>query len=248
MKGLHGGEEYMSSVRSRLDAISDSQIEAMSRAADEVVRVVNADGMVFLFGTGHSHLMAEEGHFRAGGLAAICPILYSTLMLHEGATTSSVLERTPGIGLTLLSRYRPTRDDLIFVFSNSGINAVPVEVAVAAKEIGMTVIAVIALDYAASISAGMTRPRLSEIADIVIDNQGPPGDALVGVGDQGIRVGPLSTVASAFILNTIMAEAVWRLSRQGNGSLPVYVSANMPGAQEHNQALVERYRKRNPHL
>ena len=248
MKGLHGGEEYMSHVRSSLDAISDSQMEAMSRAADDVVRVVNADGMVFLFGTGHSHLMAEEGHYRAGGLAAICPILYSTLMLHEGAVTSSQLERTPGLGQTLLARYRPTRDDLIFVFSNSGINAVPVDMAAAAKQIGMTVIAVIALDYAAAISAGSTKPKLADIADIVIDNQGPPGDALVGVGTEGIRVGPLSTVASAFILNTIMAEAVWRLSQQGQGSLPVYVSANMPGAQEHNQALVEHYRKRNPHL
>jgi len=248
MSLISGAQSYMGAVRKSLDAIAHSQVEAISQAAQAVVRAVESDGIVYLFGTGHSHMLCEEGHYRAGGLAAVCPVLNSSLMLHEGAALSTQLERTSGLGPAILARYGPGEQDVLIIFSNSGVNNVPVETAIAAKEIGMTVIAVIAADYAAQAPLGSTGKRLADIADIVLDNQGPPGDALVEVDGKGLRVGPLSTIAGAFILNAILTEAVCRMVASSDELPPVYVSANMPGAREHNAALIEEYRTRNPHL
>jgi len=244
---LRGARAYMDAVRARLDAIAADQGEPLNRAAEAVVNTVEAGGVVYLFGTGHSHLLAEEGHYRAGGFAAVCPVLSSSLMLHEGAVASTQLERTPGIGPTVLRRYRPRAGDVLFVFSNSGVNTVPVETALAAHELGMTVIAVVALDYAARVKAGPLGKKLADVADIVLDNQGVPGDALVEIPGTALKVGPLSTIAGAFLLNAILTEAAWRIQERG-GAPPVYISANMPGAADHNAALVEAYRGRNPHL
>jgi uncharacterized phosphosugar-binding protein len=244
---LQGAQAYMRAVRERLDAIAARQLDGIDRAAAAVVEAIEAGGLVFLFGTGHSHMLAEEGHYRAGGLAAVCPVLSSSLMLHEGAVTSTKLERTSGLGPAVFSRYRPTQKDVLVIFSNSGVNTVPVETALAAKEIGMKVIAVIAGEYAAQVPVGPMGKKLAEVADIVLDNHGIPGDALVTLENSELRVGPLSTIAGAYILNAVLTEAVWRINAKGIVP-PIYISANMPGANEHNLALVEENRARNPHL
>jgi uncharacterized phosphosugar-binding protein len=243
-----GGARYMSAARDTLDAIAQTQLVAIQEAASVIADAIRGGHMLYLFGTGHSHMLCEEGHYRAGGLAAICPILSTGTMLHESAVISTQLERMTGLGPMLLQRYHLTSNDVIIVFSNSGVNAVPVEVALAAKEIGMTIIAVVSLDYASATQAGPSGKKLHEIADIVIDNQAPPGDALVEVNGTGMRIGPISTVAGAFILNAMLSEVVTQFAKEEHQSLPIYISANMPGAAEHNAALVERYRVSNPHL
>ena len=244
---LPGASRYMANVQALLQTIADTQMSAIDAAATVIVRALRQDGLLYLFGTGHSHMLCEEGHYRAGGLASVCPILATALMLHEGAVTSTILERTSGVGPAVLTRYAVTDRDVIMIFSNSGVNAVPVETALAAKAKGMTVIAVAALDYAATVPAGPTGRKLADIADIVIDNQGVPGDALVEVGASGLRTGPGSTITGAFILNAILTEVAWRIAGEGDEP-PIYISANMPNAAAHNVALVERYRTRNPHL
>lgn len=247
VSALHGAKRYMSALQRLLDAIASTQMEAIEAAVDAVLASFRQDGLLYLFGTGHSHMLAEEGHYRAGGLAPVCPILATPLMLHESAVVSTRYERTPGIGPAVLSRYALSARDTIIIFSNSGVNAVPVEAALAARESGATIIAVVALDYAASVAVGPAGHKLADLADIVIDNQGVPGDALVEIGNNGLRTGPASTIAGAFILNAILTEVAWRLA-ETDAELPIYISANMPGAREHNARLVERYRPRNPHL
>lgn len=244
---LKGARAYMDAARRVLDAAAQSQAEAIDRSATAIVTAIRNGGIVYLFGTGHSHMLAEEGHYRAGGLAPVCPILSASLMLHESATASSSFERMTGLGPFLLERYQPTEKDVLVVFSNSGVNAVPVEVAMAAKEIGMTVIAIVSLAYAQQAPLSPLGRRLHDVADIVLDNQGPPGDALVAVGQDGLRTGPVSTVVGAFLLNAVLTEVVWRLAADGEAP-PVYISANMPGAARHNAELFARYRPRNPHL
>ena len=244
---MNGAKRYMDAIRARLDAIAESQTDAIDVAAQAVVASVQAGGTIFTFGTGHSHMLAEEGHYRAGGLAAVCPILSTALMLHEGSVLSGALERTAGVGPAIFQQYNPRPDDILFVFSNSGVNMAPVETAMAAKDLGMQVIAIVALDYAANISPGPTGKKLADIADIVLDNLGPPGDALVDVGDSGLRTGPHSTIAGAFILNAILTEVACTLSEL-DATPPIYISANMPGASAHNAALVAAFRSKNPHL
>lgn len=242
-----GATRYMASVQSLLQTIAATQLPAIDAAATAITAALRADGMLYLFGTGHSHMLCEEGHYRAGGLAPVCPMLAATLMLHESAVASTLLERTRGVGPAVFTRYPVTERDVIIIFSNSGVNAVPVETALAAKEKGMTVIAVVALDYAATVAAGPTGVKLADIADIVIDNRGVPGDALVAVGASGLRTGPASTITGAFILNAVLTEVAFRLESDG-GVPPIYISANMPDAAAHNAALVARFRTRNPHL
>jgi uncharacterized phosphosugar-binding protein len=238
---------YLDAVQARLDALVRTQADVLQRAVDAVYAALEQDAMVYLFGTGHSHMIAEEGHYRAGGLAAVCPILLSSLMLHEGAVLSTLLERTSGLAATILDRYALVPGSVFFVFSNSGVNALPVEMAAAAKARGLTVVGVVALEYAAATPSGASGEKLADIADIVIDNQGIPGDALIPVREGGAAMGPLSTIAGAFILNAILMEACLRMEREGKAA-PIYISANMLNAKAHNTALIARYRGRNPHL
>jgi uncharacterized phosphosugar-binding protein len=242
---LKGATLYMDAIRALLDTIAQTQAEVIDRAATTMVETIGRDGMIYLFGTGHSHMLAEEGHFRAGGLAPVCPIFSASLMLHESAIMSSLMERTSGVVKAVISHYNLKAGDTLVVFSNSGVNAVPVEMAMAGKAIGMTVIAVVSLEYAARAPISAAGRKLNEVADIVIDNCGVQGDALVEIG--GIRVAPASTVAGAFILNSIFAEVSSRLADAGV-PVPAFISSNVPGANEHNAALLTRYRGRNPHI
>lgn len=244
---LRGASAYFDAVTRTLRQVIESQAEAIACAAEVVFSSLKNGGVIFLFGTGHSHLLAEEGHYRAGGLAAVVPILDEALMLHKGAINSTQLERERGRAAALLARYHPEARDTLFVFSNSGVNAVPVEMALAGKAVGMQVIAVVARQYESAAPLGSVGKKLSDVADIVIDNGGVRGDAVVPLGETGIQVGPTSTITGAFILNAVLVEAAARLAEQGL-PVPAYISANVPGSSEHNQQLLAQYRTRNPHL
>ena len=244
---LRGATAYMETVRAMLDEIAATQQAAIDQAASAVVDVLQRDGTVFVFGTGHSHMLAEEAHYRAGGLAPVVPILSEDLMLHHSAIRSTELERISGLAEGLLKTYKPNIGDILFIYSNSGVNAVPVEMALAAKKMGLTVVAVIAAAYAEATKRGPVGKKLGEVADIVIDNRGVAADEVVAIGDTGVRVGPSSTVTGAFIFDAIVSEVAWRLQAAG-AVVPAYISANVPGAAEHNRDLLLRYRERNPHL
>lgn len=242
-----GAQRYFDAVTTILDVVASSEQDAILRAADAVIQSITSGGMLYLFGTGHSHMMAEEGHYRAGGLAPVCPILISGLMLHESATASTRLERTPGVMAAALERYPLAQGDTLIVFSNSGVNAAPVEMAKIAKERGLTLIAVQSNAYSSQTEAGALGKKLEDYADIVINNHLPPGDSLVALNADGLKTGAGSTVVVAFILNALLTEVIERLKANGEAP-PIFISANLPGAQAHNERLYERYRTRNPHL
>lgn len=235
---------YLQGAARLVGSLLEGQEEAFASATEAVKRCMAEDGLVYLFGTGHSHMLAEEGHYRAGGLACIAPILVSAVMLHEGATASTRMERLHGLAELIFSRYPIGARDVVIVFSTSGVNAVPVEAAKYARAAGVTVIAVTSQAYSRQAAQG--RERLADVASIVLDNRVSPGDASLALADD-VRAGPLSTVAGAALLNALFVEASARLIAEG-GEPPVYVSANMPGARERNAALVSRFRSRIPHL
>ncbi|MCB8881232.1 SIS domain-containing protein [Acidisoma cellulosilytica] len=236
---------YLALAADALATLHQGQENAFDAAAGAITQALVADRLIYLFGTGHSHMLAEEGHYRAGGVAAVVPVLSPVLMLHEGAVESTRRERETGIAAEVLSRYPIAAGDVLIIFSNSGVNAVPVEAAAYGRDKGAVVIAVTSDAYSKAAAAG--RPRLFDLADIAIDNRTVPGDAGFQAAEGQPNVGPLSTVIGAAILNALLAEAVARMATQGLEA-PIYVSANMPGAKERNAMLVARYQTRNQHL
>jgi uncharacterized phosphosugar-binding protein len=237
-------DAYFSNLIGRLETLKTSLSGPMQRAAAAILDAARNDRRVYVFGTGHSHMLAEEVHYRAGGLAFTVPVLVGSAMLHEGAVISSVYERTEGLVRPVLERYGMQPGDVIIIASNSGVNAAPIEAADYGREIGAVVIALTSVEYSSAIANG--RRRLADIGDIVLDNGLPPGDAVLSLEGSGLKVGPVSTAIGATVLNAIFAEVASELSKSGDA--PIYLSANMPGAADVNQRLVKKYRPRNPHL
>lgn len=238
-------DSYLADLAARITRLRSVAAEPLDRAAAAMTACIQRDGLIYIFGSGHSHMLAEEAHFRAGGLAATVPMLAAATMLHEGATVGTKLERLPGLVPALLARYPVGPADVMIVVSTSGVNAAPVDAALFGKARGATVIAITSESYSQAAAKG--RPRIADLADIVLDNDAPPGDATQAAGAEGLMVGPVSTVIGAALLNAALAETARRLIAAG-GPAPIYVSANMPGAADRNDDLIRRYQPRNPHL
>ena len=235
---------YRDQVVGILDGILDTQAQALDAARDAVVAALAADRLIYVAGSGHSHLLAEEAFYRAGGIAAAQAILDPDLMLHTGARRSTQIEREEGRAEAVLSDYPIGPGDVVFVASNSGRNAYPIELALGSKARGATTIALTSLEHAsATTSRHKSDKRLFEVTDIVIDNGGVYGDAGLPVGDGEVCMGPTSTIVGAFLINAIFAEAVDKLATMGIKA-DVYQSANKQGADAHAEAIIDRWQGR----
>jgi len=245
---VSGADGYLGQVGAMIERLQDEQMGPIREAGKLVAEVLRAERLVHVFGTGHSHMLAEEGLYRAGGLAPVNAILESGLMLHEGAAVSTRLEKLPGYSPIVADKYGFEEGDLLIVISNSGVNAAPVEIALLAREAGLKVLAICSVAYSKSVEPRRgVSARLYEIADLTLDNLGEPGDAVVEVDGTGLKVGPTSTVIGAALLNAVFVEATCTLAAEGMEP-PVYRSSNMPGASEDNRRLVERFKARIRHL
>lgn len=238
-------EEYITKLQTLLERIKVEQASPIAEAGSLVANSLLADGVIHTFGTGHSHLLADEAFFRAGGIAAINPILDERLVFLKGALESTRAERVPGFARTLLDKEQVAQQDVAILISNSGRNNVPVEMALELKARGVKVIAITSVEQSrSSVPLHASGKRLFEIADITIDNCVPPGDALLTIKGLHSRIGPSSTVAGATIINSIVIEAVNETLRRG-GDVPVLPSANLDGVtQERLKELLNRYRGR----
>jgi len=183
-------------------------------------------------------MLAEEAFCRAGGLAAIVPIFYSALMLHESIPVEALLERTPGIAPPLLDAMKPQSGEMIIIFSNSGVNHVPVEMALHAKKCGLTVVTICSIAFSKIAPLSPLGKRLAECADYAIDNGGVPGDAMIRIGDD--LVGPSSTIVGCTIINALVVEVARRLNAK-KGDAPILVSQNMPGGLEANMKMAGKW-------
>ncbi|MEW6201737.1 MAG: SIS domain-containing protein [bacterium] len=237
-------DEYYEKVSGMLDRIIHTQREAILRAADIITDSLRRDGILHIFGSGHSHILAEEIYSRAGGLVPVNAMLEGNLMLHEGPMKSTSMERLTGYAAVLLVNARVMPEDSLIIASNSGRNAVPIEMAYEAKKYGIRPIAITSIAHSQSvISRHPSGKRLFEIADVVIDNCGVAGDAAVSVEGLDTAVSPTSTITGAFIVNSIIAAVVENLTRDGV-TPPIFRSANTDGSEAHNLSIIQKYSKR----
>jgi len=232
---------YLMEVEVILKDIRKEEEQQIAKAADHVACVILMDGLVHVFGTGHSNLLAEEVFYRAGTLAPVNHILDISLAGTVGVTKSEFIERLEGIGPIIYNWVRPEPQDCFIIISNSGRNAAPIELAREAKDHGHTVIAITSVKYSKhQPSRHSSGKRLLDYADIVLDTHTPIGDACVTIPGTEIKVGPTSTIAGAYILNAVMVQAAFILQERGMEP-PVFLSGNLDGAAEHNRKLLDRY-------
>jgi uncharacterized phosphosugar-binding protein len=195
-------------------------------------------GMLHVFGSGHSEVLAREIIGRAGGLVCVNGM---------PDPTGGFIENQVGYGTVLAGRYDRRYElragESIIVISNSGKNSAPIEVALYAKEKGLNVIGLTSLSM--SSTAATVHPsgkKLHEISDHVLDNLGVPGDTLIDLGG-GLMSGPTSTLVGGMLLNLLMLEVMSWMQAQGH-PLPLLRSQNLPGAIEHNRKVGEPYKHR----
>ena len=241
-------KEYIENVQSIIEKIKNDGADSIAKAAECFKNALKNGNNIYLFGTGHSHMLAEELFYRAGGLVKIHPILNETLMLHQSAFESTEKERCEGLAENLFDDYKIKKDDVIVIISNSGRNGVIVDMALLCKEKMVTVIALTNLNHTYSgESRHKSGKRLCELADITLDNFGCVGDACLDIDGVDGKVCPTSTVSGALILNAVVAQTVELCVDEG--FVPEhFASANIDGGDEINSRLVEKYKKEIKHL
>jgi uncharacterized phosphosugar-binding protein len=239
-------DQFLDGIRGRLQSVQCDQSSQIAEAGRIIARTLELHGLVHTFGTGHSHLLAEELYCRAGGVLPVNVIESAPLMLHEDVMAAGAWERLTGVAGVLLEHAAiDPATDVLVVISNSGRNAVPVEAAEWARARGMPVVAVTSLAHSRSLpSLAPSGKRLYEVASVVLDNLGEPGDAFVQVSAD-LRAGASSTVIGACLLQCAVLSAIEECMRRGVAP-PALVSNNTPGAAETNTRLLRDYPGRLP--
>lgn len=239
---------YFQKLKNLLEIVEKEEKEKIKKAAQKVSECIQNDGIIHLFGCGHSHMIGEELFYRAGGLAPISPILIEDLMLHKGAVRSSQLEKQHHFAEQFMIHHRIHPEDVVIVVSTSGRNPVPIDVAEIAKKQGAFVIAITSPGYAKSQSSRHENGQyLYRSVDLSIDNHIEVGDALMTQEPLAVAFGSGSTIMSMAIANGIMVEAVKIMIKNGF-TPPIFKSGNIDGAEEHNRELINKYKNRIPML
>jgi len=234
-------DDYALILTQSIENIRSNQREKIMTAAHTVANCLIGGGLVRVFGCGHSHILAEETFYRAGGLVPVSPIFYEPLMLHESASESSHLEKAEGLAEKVFESVSYGENDVLICVSTSGINAVPVEFAKLTKDAGVKVIGISSDAYLEQQPKNMLGLHLQQVCNVCVNNYAPHGDACLRLEAAEQTMIPVSTVTSTYIINSILAEAVGIASNQGF-DVPLYVSGNIPGGAEKNRDLIEKYK------
>jgi uncharacterized phosphosugar-binding protein len=237
-------QEFVTAAGNVVERVVTGQADGVARAARLIADALRDDGIVQAFGTGHSESLATEIAGRAGGLVPTNKIAVRDLVLYGDAPRDILfdpkLERDPAIAHRLYALTAPHPRDVFVIASSSGINGCVVEMARLVKQHGHPLIAVTSAEHTARVTPRHpSGQRLSDIADVVLDNGAPYGDSLLALPSGG-SVCAVSSITAAYLAQMVNAEVV-RLLLEAGVTPPVYLSANVPGGDEHNQALEDRY-------
>jgi uncharacterized phosphosugar-binding protein len=244
---MNAMNQYFDLLVGQMQKIRETQWANIEAAGRALGKALVHDGWLYAFGTGHSHLLAEEIFYRAGGLARAAPMLDPALMLHENAIEATYKEREEGYAIKLLDRYPANKGDVLIVASNSGRNAVPIELALEAIRRGLFVISI--SNLAQSRAWPSRHPGGKVLADVThlsIDNCGVNGDSCLELKGMPGKIGPTSTSTGALIVNAIIVQGIEN-ALLGGSPPEIYISSNTDG-DDHNDKLLQKYKSRIRHL
>jgi len=236
--------QYAEILVSKLENILNSQKSELETVAQKLYGSLSLGKVWHLFGAGHSHMSVEEAFHRAGGLIPVNPWLESYLMPHAGPLRNGPLERLSGLAQIIFDIYKPQKGEVLTIISNSGINPTSVEMADIAKKAGVATVAITNVEHSRLTPSRHSKgKKLFEVCDHVIDTGGVKGDAAIRLPFLDVPVGPLSSILSSFIINSLVIRVCELYSKNGLAA-PVYLSANVPGGDERNRKLEERFKSR----
>ncbi|MFI6734336.1 sugar isomerase domain-containing protein [Nonomuraea sp. NPDC050451] len=234
---------YATEVLDLARQVTESQAEPVREAAALVVASIRAGGVVNAFGSGHSEAIAMEIAGRAGGLVPSNRLSPRDLVLYGGHPASVLtpeLERDPAIAHEIYGLVPVAPQDVFVLISSSGVNGTVVELATLVKERGHPLIALTSVKHSTQMTSRHPSGRkLLDLADVVLDNGAPYGDAILELPGGG-TYGAVSTVTSALLAQMVVTQAVDELVAMGE-TPPIYMSVNVTGGDEHNKALESRY-------
>ena len=235
-------DHYIKIVQQTIQKAWEEQQSVIDQISDAIRTALETHHSVYIFGCSHAGILAEEVFYRTGGLAVINPIFFPGFMLNtRPITMTSQLERLDGLGKILVRENRIKEGDVLLIHSVSGRNNVPVEMAMEARTVGATTVAITNLAYSSAVtSRHPSGKRLFEVCDLVLDNKGDVGDAAVTLEGLPEKIGPTSTACGAALINAVVIETVGKMLE--NGKIPpVFLSANLDGGDEHNKRIFEEY-------
>jgi uncharacterized phosphosugar-binding protein len=239
-------DQYLLEGENLLEKIRTTQMAAIQKAAQAMAKSISVGRAVHLFGSGHSVLPVQDIFPRYGSYPGFHPIMDPRLMWFNitgpgGARELLWLERVEGYVKNVLLSYNLDSRDTFLVYSHGGMNAAPIEIALTAKEQGLTVVAVTSMaNRKINQPTHSSGKSLHDVADIVIDNCSPAEDALIGVEGLTGKVAASSTLTTIAISMALVAETTGELARLGKLPERVFVSPNVPGVPKTNNEQVFR--------
>ncbi len=237
---MSAAQNYIDTAGRLLQEIALHEMTKITQVAQVAARSIMEGGIIHIFGSGHSAIPAQELYIRAGSLTNVRPVSLERIL--------DLFEGIEGVGSTLMRHFDGRPGEVLVVISNSGVNPLPIEVALAGKKHGLFTVAITSFDHTRQVeskhSSGM---HLKDIVDVAIDSHAPYGDAGLEIEGVPSKVCALSNVAGVTIVHAITAETIEQIVALG-GIPPVRISRNTPGGAEHNQQYIERYGDRIPEL
>lgn len=236
--------QYFTRVKEILEQVETDETKKMEQAIELLTEANLNKQSIYIFGASHAGILAEEMYYRAGGMMTINAIFAKEVMLdRQPITFTSRMEQLEGYGKTIETTVEFHKNDILILHSVSGRNPVIIDLALAAKEKGVKIIALSNVAYSKSVTSRHSSGKhLFELADVIIDNHGDIGDGSCKIEGIKQKVGPSSTVVGATILNAIIVEVTKKLLEKGITYPPVFYSANLDGGSQLNQQLFEQYK------
>ncbi len=225
-------DDYVDAVKASIGTVLGGQTSVIDEVAERIAASLRLGNVLHIFGSGHSHMIAREIFSRAGQLIPVSAIVDKS----EGRA-----ERAEGYAERMLRYYQWYSGEVIIIVSNSGRNALPIEIAMKAKNDGLYVVALTSLDHTQNVtSRHSSGKKLCDLADVVLDNGAPKGDACVALPGTELKVGPISTITGCLLVNALMLTVMEKFLSQGEIP-PVSISTNLDGTDERSTQLRSKY-------